>query len=191
MTPNLLLRLTRLPLSSPLTSLVHLRTVKHQAHDAWLDQDDLDEARKWHATFNEGSLPSGHTKYSRSSGPGGQHVNKTESKATTVWPVAELSKVLPKLIRSALKSSPYYVMGSDSITMQAQTQRSRNANTEENRQKFVKELHRIYKEQVPGVTSEKKLKKHEALEKAFHESRLQFKKHQSSKKASRRGSQND
>ncbi|KAI0454690.1 hypothetical protein F5B21DRAFT_504166 [Xylaria acuta] len=192
MPPNLLLRNTRLPFSSPLTSsLVHLRTVRYQAHDALLDQDDLDEARKWHTSFNEGSLPSGQTKYSRSSGPGGQHVNKTESKATSVWPVEELSKGLPKLIRSALRSSRYYSMRNDSITIQAQTQRSRSANTEENRDKLVKELHRIYQEQVPAATSEKKIKKHEAAEKAFHQSRLQLKKQQSSKKASRRGSQND
>ncbi|RYC65115.1 hypothetical protein CHU98_g1072 [Xylaria longipes] len=164
---------------------------QYQAHDAWLDQDDLDEARKWHASFNEDSLPSGHTKYSRSSGPGGQHANKTESKATSVWPVEELSKGLPKLMRSALRSSPYYTKGSDSITMHAQTQRSRTANIAENRHKLVEELRRICQELVPAATSEKKKKKHEAAEKAFHESRLQLKKHQSSKKAFRRGGQND
>ncbi|KAI0487034.1 hypothetical protein F4859DRAFT_510816 [Xylaria cf. heliscus] len=192
MPPYLLLRNTRLPFSSLWTSaLVHARTARYQAHGASLDQDDLEEARKWHASFNEGSLPSGQTKYSRSSGPGGQHVNKTETKATSVWPVEELSKGLPRLIRSALRSSRYYSMRNDSITIQAQTQRSRMANTEENRQKLIQELHRIYQEQVPAATSEKKIKKHEAIEKAFHQSRLKQKQYQSSKKASRRGGRND
>lgn len=77
MSPNLLIGIVRLPLFSLLTpSLVHLRRVRYQAHDALLDQDDLDEARKWYTTFNEDSIPKGQTSYSRSSGPGGQHVNK-------------------------------------------------------------------------------------------------------------------
>ncbi|KAI0160147.1 hypothetical protein GGR57DRAFT_499561 [Xylariaceae sp. FL1272] len=169
------------------SSAVQVRALRHQAHDALLDPDDLEEARKWRASFRDDSLPKGHTTFSRSSGPGGQHVNKTESKATTVWPVHELARSLPKLMRSALRSSRYYTMGSDSFTIHAQTQRSRTANVTENHDKLVKELHRIYTEQVPEPTSEKKIKKHEAAEKAFHENRLKAKKFQSSKKASRKG----
>lgn len=174
------------PSMSP--SLVLLRTVRYQAHDAMLDQDDLDEARRWYTSFTEVSIPQGQTTYSRSSGPGGQHVNKTESKATSVWPVSELSKGMPKLMRSALRSSRYYSMRNDAITIQAQTQRSRTANTDENHQKLFQELRRIYEEHVPSATSNEKIKKHEAIEKAFHNSRLKAKKQQSSKKASRKGS---
>ncbi|KAI3318909.1 hypothetical protein HD806DRAFT_510351 [Xylariaceae sp. AK1471] len=188
MSSNLLVRVTPLPFFLSLTpSLVHLRTIRYQAHDALLDQDELEEARKWHASFSEDSLPKGQVSYSRSSGPGGQHVNKTESKATTVWPVGELSKGLPKLVRAALRSSRYYSMRNDSITIQAQTQRSRSANTDENHQKLIDELHRIYEEHVPAATSEKKIKKHETIEKAFQQGRLKAKKQQSSKKMSRKG----
>lgn len=161
--------------------------MRYQAHDALLDQDDLNEARKWYTTFNEDSIPKAQTSYSRSSGPGGQHVNKTESKATSVWSIEELSKGLPKLMRSALRSSRYYSMRGDSITIQAQTSRSRTANTDENHHKLVEEIHRMYREQVPAATSEKKIKKHEEIEKAFQRSRLMAKKQQSSKKASRKG----
>lgn len=74
---NTLVRVVRLPFSSHSTPvLIHLRSIRFQAHDAFLDQDDLEEARKWHASFKEDSLPKGHVSYSRSSGPGGQHVNK-------------------------------------------------------------------------------------------------------------------
>ncbi|KAJ2975686.1 hypothetical protein NUW58_g8285 [Xylaria curta] len=157
-------RIARLPFSPlPAPALVQLRTIRYQAHDALLDQEDLDEARKWYASFNESSLPKGHTSYSRSSGPGGQHVNKTETKATSIWPVDELSKGFPKLMRSALRSSRYYTMRSDSIIIQAQTQRSKTANTEENRRKLTEEVHRLYHEKVPGATSEKTIKKHEAM----------------------------
>ncbi|KAI1421465.1 hypothetical protein F5Y12DRAFT_767820 [Xylaria sp. FL1777] len=189
MPSNSLFRLTRfpLPLSSLGSSQVHLRTVRYKARDASFDPEDLEEARKWHSTFNKDSLPKGHTSYSRSSGPGGQHVNKTESKATTVWPLSELSKGLPKLMRLALTSSRYYTKRSDSITMQAQTQRSKTANTDENHQKFFNEMNRIYHQRIPAATSEKKIKKHEAAEKAFNQNRLKVKKQQSLKKASRKG----
>ncbi|KAI0968459.1 hypothetical protein F4678DRAFT_464526 [Xylaria arbuscula] len=189
MPPTSLIRITRSPLSfsPPGPSLVHLRTLRYQAHDALFDQDDLEEARRWYASFDRGSLPKGQTSYSRSSGPGGQHVNKTESKAISVWPVSELSKGLPKLLRSALRSSRYYTVRSDSITIQAQTQRSRSANTDDNHEKLVDELHRIYREQVPTATSGTKIKKHEEAEKAFNRNRLKAKKHQTTKKASRKG----
>ncbi|KAI1469145.1 uncharacterized protein F4812DRAFT_422168 [Daldinia caldariorum] len=164
-----------------------VRTIQHQPYDAAFDQAELAEARKWYSSFTESSLPKGQTTFSRSSGPGGQHVNKTESKATTVWSIDELSKGLPKLIRSALRSSKYYSRRNDSITIQAQTQRSRSANTDDNRLKLTEELHRIYRERVPGTTSGEKIKKYEALEKSARESRLRSKKLHSSKKAFRKG----
>ncbi|KAI1325402.1 hypothetical protein F5Y16DRAFT_377927 [Xylariaceae sp. FL0255] len=179
------LRVSYSPASvSPSTQL---RTVRYQAHDALLDQDDLEEARNWRSSFDEESIPKGQTTYSRSSGPGGQHVNKTESKATTVWTIKELSDRLPKLVRDSLRSSRYYSMRNDSITIHAQTQRSRAANTSENYEKLIQEIRRIYSEKVPTATSEKKIKKHEAIEKAFHQNRLKSKKQHSTKKASRKG----
>ncbi len=77
--------------------------------------------------------------------------------------MSELSKGLPSLVRSALRFSRYYSKRSDSITIQAQTQRSRTANTDDNRQKLVEEILEIYKEHVPGETSVTKIKKYEAL----------------------------
>ncbi|KAI1097844.1 hypothetical protein F4804DRAFT_147907 [Jackrogersella minutella] len=164
-----------------------VRTIQHHAYDAFYDQEDLDEARKWQASFTENSLPKGQTSYSRSSGPGGQHVNKTESKATTVWSVDELAKGLPKLLRPALRSSRYYSKRNDSITIQAQTQRNRTANTDENHHKLVEELQKIYKMRIPGETSIDKVKKYEELEHTFRENRLKEKKQHSSKKVARKG----
>ncbi|KAI1759903.1 hypothetical protein GGR53DRAFT_511856 [Hypoxylon sp. FL1150] len=172
-------------------SLGAVRTVRYQAYDSGFDQDDLAEARKWRVSFDEKALPKGQTTYSRSSGPGGQHVNKTESKATTVWSVDELSRSLPKLMRLALRTSRYYARGNDSITIQAQTQRSRSANNEENHQKLFEELQKIYKKHVPETTSTDKVKKYEALEKSFHSNRMKLKKQQGSKKAFRKGKGRD
>lgn len=71
--PSLILG--RWPLS-PWPVPVSQRSVRHQAFDALFDQDQLAEARKWHQSFQLSNLPQGTTTYSRSSGPGGQHVNK-------------------------------------------------------------------------------------------------------------------
>ncbi|KAI0598373.1 hypothetical protein F4775DRAFT_555226 [Biscogniauxia sp. FL1348] len=53
--------------------------------------------------------------------------------------------------------------------------------------KLAQELQVMYKEHVPAATSSEKRKKHEDLEKSFHENRLKAKKYQSFKKASRKG----
>lgn len=53
------------------------RFKRYQAFGADLDQDALAEARAWSRSESELSrLPKGNTTYARSSGPGGQHVNK-------------------------------------------------------------------------------------------------------------------
>ena len=77
--------------------------------------------------------------------------------------MSELSQGLPGLLRNALRTSRYYARRNDSITVQAQTQRSRSANEDENRRKLAEELLRMYKERVPGETSQEKVKKYEAL----------------------------
>jgi hypothetical protein len=63
-----------LPLTRPLPAS---RAIRHQAFEAAYNQEDLSEARTWRKTFDLGRLPKGNTTYSRSSGPGGQHVNKS------------------------------------------------------------------------------------------------------------------
>ncbi|OAA59165.1 Peptide chain release factor class I/class II [Niveomyces insectorum RCEF 264] len=160
---------------------------RYQAFDTGLDPDDVAAARQWRQAFEPAVLPQGSTTFSRSSGPGGQHVNKTESKATTAWPVAELLGVVPKLLHAALRSSRYYAKTNDSLVLQAQTQRSRGANADQNRRKLYEELLRMYEATVPGEASPETRDKYEAVEKAFHANRIREKKKQGSKKQSRRG----
>ncbi|KAH6847320.1 hypothetical protein B0I37DRAFT_142030 [Chaetomium sp. MPI-CAGE-AT-0009] len=165
------------------------RSVRHQAFDASFDQDELAEARKWHQSFQPVNLPEGNTSFSRSSGPGGQHVNKTETKATTTWPVAQLLGVLPKLLHAGVRDLKYYSRRNDCLTIQAQTQRSRSANADENHQKLFEELQGLYRRTVPGETRPEKAKKYAALKKSANEARIKSKKQQSSKKSFRRGSE--
>lgn len=71
--------------------------------------------------------------------------------------------VLPTLLHPGLRESKYYSRRSDCLSIQAQTQRSRSANTEENHQKLFEELEELYRKTVPGETSPDKAKKYEAL----------------------------
>lgn len=158
------------------------RLARFSAFEASLDPADLSEARKWRDSVSDASLPKGTTVFARSSGPGGQHVNKsvplpfrarllsvlidilrTETKAITTWPVAELTEILPKLMHPLLRSSKHYVKNKDSLSFHAQTGRDRNANAEENRSKLLQELQRMYSDVVPGDTGVEKKQKHAAL----------------------------
>ncbi|KAK7707603.1 hypothetical protein SLS64_007122 [Diaporthe eres] len=152
-----------LPLPSAIELAPWKRFARYQAFDASFDPDELAEARRWRQAFSEDALPKGTTTFARSSGPGGQHVNKTETKAITNWAVSELSQVVPKLMRPLLRSSRNYVKGKDCISFQAQTKRDRNANADENRAKLLEELQRMYSDAVPGDTSVEKVQKHKAL----------------------------
>ncbi|KAK3346760.1 hypothetical protein B0T25DRAFT_287130 [Lasiosphaeria hispida] len=144
--------------------LVYLqRSIRHQAFETGYDPEKIAEARKWRQSFQSSSIPPGNTSFSRSSGPGGQHVNKTETKATTTWPISQLLGILPTLLHPGVRSSKYYSKRNDCISIQAQTQRSRAANADENHQKLFEELQILYKSTVPGETSPDKTRKYEVL----------------------------
>ncbi|KAJ9130282.1 hypothetical protein NKR19_g9963 [Coniochaeta hoffmannii] len=162
------------------------RSIRHQAFDDAFDADELDEARRWRQSFQPSSIPKGQTVFSRSSGPGGQHVNKTETKAITSWPVSQLMSILPKMLHTGLRESRYYAERNDCISLQAQTSRSRTANADENHQKLFEEIQRLYEERVPSETSPEKRQKYAQLKKSSTEARLKGKKLQSSKKSTRR-----
>lgn len=74
--------------------------------------------------------------------------------------MGELSSTLPKVLRRKLRESRYYTARNDSLTFSAQTERHRNANVEENREKLVQELRKIYADTVPGETDPEKVKRH-------------------------------
>ncbi|KAF5023943.1 hypothetical protein F66182_3981 [Fusarium sp. NRRL 66182] len=163
------------------------RFKRYQAFDAELDQEALSEARSWYNSFNPSRLPKGNTTYARSSGPGGQHVNKTETKAITAYSVEELLSTLPKSLHVGIRKSRYYTATNNSLTFQAQDSRSRDANAEDNRRKLIQEVTRIYEDVTPAETSTEKKKKHQEIGKRFHETRIKQKKFTSAKKQSRRG----
>lgn len=90
-------------------------------------------------------------------------MSRTESKATTTWPISKLLAHLPKILQARVRTSKYYTKGNDSITIQAQTERSRSANQAENHQKLYDELMSLYTKTVPAESSPDKARKYEAL----------------------------
>ncbi|KAL1899196.1 hypothetical protein Sste5346_003118 [Sporothrix stenoceras] len=160
---------------------------RYSAFDSGFDPEDLQATRQWRQKLAQDALPKGNTTFSRSSGPGGQHVNKTETKATTVWAVHELMGALPTLLRDRIRTSRYYTKATDSLTIQAQAERSRTANAEANREKLFEELVALYEATVPGEARPEKVAKYKAVEKSFHSARIKEKKKLSSKKQFRRG----
>jgi peptidyl-tRNA hydrolase ICT1 len=136
-------------------------------------------------------------------------MSRTETKAITTWPVSQLLAVLPKMLHSGLRESKYYTGRNDCISVQAQTSRSRTANAEENHQKLFEELQRLYKETVPGETSNETRQKYNALyvrhlsisevtrltsldrKKSANHARVDAKRLQGSKKVFRKGRPDD
>lgn len=90
-------------------------------------------------------------------------ITRTETKATTTWPIAQLLSMLPKHLHAGLRSSKYYVQRNDAVSIQAQTHRSRAANTDDNRQKLFDEIEKLYRGAVPNETDPEKTRKHAAL----------------------------
>ncbi|KAL5596744.1 hypothetical protein BROUX41_006565 [Berkeleyomyces rouxiae] len=142
---------------------LQIRFTRYKAFGDGFDAADLQEAREWAKKMTLEMLPKGNTVFARSSGPGGQHVNKTESKAITSWPVHEIAGVVPRLLRASLRASKYYTERSDSLSFAAQTSRQRASNADENRAKLFGELMRMYEAVVPGESDPSKEQKYEKI----------------------------
>ncbi|RDI78506.1 hypothetical protein Vi05172_g11480 [Venturia inaequalis] len=152
------------------------------------NEDDVDECRRWLSQFDAKAFPRslGELSYSRSSGPGGQNVNKVSSKATLRVPAKHLLKDLPTLMHGPLRASRYYAKASESLVIQADDSRKQADNAELCWQRFHQLLKEVAGKAVPGVTSDSQRSKVKNLQKRDNEVRLKQKKVHSNKKASRR-----
>ena len=120
------------------------------------------------------TLASGHYvkwKACRSSGPGGQHVNKTNSRAELIisrlfFPVELQEKIAD-------------------VRVESQVHRHLVQNQEECRQKVLKMARRVVHELIPGETSVEQIKRVEGFKKAHEQKRLEAKRQLKEKKSSR------
>lgn len=158
----------------------------HASHD---DKElSFDEARSWFLKFKSSSIPEkiAKTTFSRSSGPGGQKTNKTSSKATTVWPINSLLQYIPKALHTDLRKSRYFVLSSQSISIQCDTHRSQSSNKAETHERLFQEIVDLYRKTVPGVTSPEKKSKIEQLKRVRNSLRIRMKMQHSAKKNQRK-----
>ncbi|KAL5335724.1 hypothetical protein BJX70DRAFT_309099 [Aspergillus crustosus] len=155
--------------------------------------DEVTAARHWLSKFNSTIIPRqvGEVSFSRSSGPGGQNVNKVNSKATLKVPLDSLLPLLPRLIHSPLQTSRYYAARTHSLVIHSDESRKQGDNVDACYDKLHQLLKTTTEKVVPGETSPEQKERVQKLEKAANENRIKAKKLHSSKKSSRRGGRDD
>ncbi|KAL1635431.1 hypothetical protein SLS58_010294 [Diplodia intermedia] len=156
-------------------------------------EDDLAAARKWLQKLDPETIPKHicDVSFSRSSGPGGQNVNKVSSKATLRVPLDALLPILPTLLHQEIRSSRYYAANSNALVIQSDDSRKQTDNVHACYRKLHQLIVDAGKSAVPGETSEEQKERVRKLEKASNEARIKTKKFNSSKKSARKGGSPD
>ncbi|KAJ5978685.1 hypothetical protein N7501_002027 [Penicillium viridicatum] len=154
---------------------------------------DVQIARDWLKTLNSKTIPRNicEVSFSRSSGPGGQNVNKVNSKATLKVPLDALLPLVPRLIHHPLRASRYAAERTQCLVIQSDEERKQSNNVESCYDKLYQLLQSSAKEAIPGETSQAQRNRVQKLQKAQNEGRIKDKKQHSDKKSSRRGSKYD
>ncbi|KAK6520461.1 hypothetical protein TWF506_000715 [Arthrobotrys conoides] len=153
---------------------------------------DLDWARKW---VSEGIIkkklarfpPSiGEITFSRSSGPGGQNVNKVNSKATLRVPLDKLGPHIPRVFLEALKTngSKYLTDGGDMV-ISSDSCRSQLTNTKNCWEKLYRAV--IKSTCLPGKTSPEQKERVKKLIRISDAKTRDWKSKLAKKKENRRG----
>ncbi|KLJ08519.1 hypothetical protein EMPG_16062 [Blastomyces silverae] len=152
--------------------------------------EELGTARIWLSQLTPRTIPRniGDVSYSRSSGPGGQNVNKVNSKVTLKIPLSSILRLVPRALHAQIRSSRYIAERSDSLVIQSDETRKQTKNLDLCFEKLQELLVTAGKTAIPGETSPEQRKKVQALEKANNESRIRSKKVHSMKKGNRRSS---
>ncbi|OQO01563.1 hypothetical protein B0A48_12599 [Cryoendolithus antarcticus] len=127
--------------------------------------------------------------FSRSSGPGGQNVNKISSKATLRLPLSSLLPLLPTLLHAPLRSSSYLAPSTGDLVISSDASRKQADNVENCYRKLYQLVEGIGRDVVPGETSVEQREKVVRLQKAEAVGRRKMKEFQGKKKAARRGAQ--
>lgn len=137
---------------------------------------EFETARTWLATFKPASISRkiGELSYSRSSGPGGQNVNKygakspvivprlnliiterrVNSKATLKIPLQSILDLVPAVLHSSLRDSPFYAAKSQAFVIQSDDSRRQAENAERCYAKLYNSLTNMAQSRIPGETSE-------------------------------------
>lgn len=115
---------------------------------------------------------------SRSSGPGGQNVNKVNSKVTLRWPIAQSNILSPEEKELLLQKFVSRVTNEGELILSAQDKRSQL----QNKEAVVNKLDEL----LTKAFSKKKARKPTKPSKAAVQNRIEKKKRQSEKKKQRK-----
>ncbi|AJU03097.1 hypothetical protein H812_YJM1401O00045 [Saccharomyces cerevisiae YJM1401] len=150
-------------------------------------KSDFVQARNWVGALNVTGLPLNQftLRYDRASGPGGQNVNKVNSKCTLTLSGLSNCAWIPQEVRNILSSGRfrYYAKGSDSIVIQSDETRSRETNKLKCFEKLVQEIRQTC--QFPHDTTAETSKKWNKIKEKANKERLLDKKVHSDKKKNR------
>ncbi|KAF2481793.1 peptidyl-tRNA hydrolase domain-containing protein [Neohortaea acidophila] len=152
-------------------------------------EEEIQSARKWLANLDADTIRQNapcEVTFSRSSGPGGQNVNKVSSKATLRVPTASLLSLLPQLLHQNILSSRYHASKSGDVVIQADDSRKQTDNVNACFRKLHDLIVQAGRDAVPGETSAEQSKRVEQLKKAEAATRRKHKEYQSKKKSARR-----
>ncbi|GIZ38645.1 hypothetical protein CKM354_000205600 [Cercospora kikuchii] len=153
------------------------------------DEAELQAARQWLSKLDPDTIPRDicEVSFSRSSGPGGQNVNKVSSKATLRIPLPSLLQRVPKVMHAPIANSRYHAAKSDDLVIQADDSRKQNDNVNACFRKLHDLIVQAGRQTVPGETSPEQIQRVEELQKAEAGARRKMKEYQSKKKSARRG----
>ncbi|KAJ5386110.1 hypothetical protein N7509_008651 [Penicillium cosmopolitanum] len=182
---------------------------------------DLELARSWLKDLHPNTIPRhiAQLSFSRSSGPGGQNVNKSVQPrdplllflppllvtcsllpvlrapssvlATLKIPLVALLPLVPSLLHPQLRGSRYATDRSQALVIQSDESRQQSSNVEACFDKLHQLLLSSAKQVIPGETSQEQSVRVHKLQRAQNEARLKSKKFASNKKSNRRGSKYD
>ncbi|KAF2459531.1 hypothetical protein BDY21DRAFT_282129 [Lineolata rhizophorae] len=132
-----------------------LRHVSSRVSRVQAGEDELAQARQWLAKFGKDTIPQSicEVSYSRSSGPGGQNVNKVNSKATMRVKLDDLQTHVPRLIIPTLQSSRFFAKRSDCLVFQADEERNATENAATCFRRLKQAISEAAKMVIPGETS--------------------------------------
>ncbi|CAI4050793.1 Pth4p SKDI_15G0450 [Saccharomyces kudriavzevii IFO 1802] len=162
-------------------------TVRLISNEAIRKKPELVFARDWLKTLSITCLPSKEfvLRYDRASGPGGQNVNKVNSKCTLTLPTLSSCAWIPHEVRNIICSSKfrYYTKSSDSVVIQSDETRSRETNKLKCFEKLVHEIKQTC--QFPNDTTAETTKKWTNIKEKSNKVRLLNKKAHGDKKKNR------
>ncbi|CCH58574.1 hypothetical protein TBLA_0A07850 [Henningerozyma blattae CBS 6284] len=145
-------------------------------------------AKLWIDELSAAKLPKRdfQVRFDRSSGPGGQNVNKVNTKCTITLPNFKSANWIPNEVKNAIIKNKfrYYAAGTDSLVIQSQESRSRGNNESICYDKLISEIKACC--QFGSNTSEPTIQKWNSFKRQANEKRLNSKKVASSKKQSRK-----